>query len=509
MTLTASPSSASAVDRAAFGDLEVTETWVSSVDYRVVGRLLTSAALLIGAVGVALWGLVSLKFDASVRGALGTADFLGESAAGGFSFARVLMAVQHGLPYFVVLPLFLGVATAAIPAQIGATRMAFPRLQAFVLWGYLTATAVFVASFCVVDGPPMINLFANFADSPGSNRATDVFLGSLILVTVVTLLGATNIVATVATQRRPGLRLGSIGSFSFASLITSGVLLIATPVFLAGLGLLLLDRHFGASLLTATGVDRFWSHMIFLPSRPEALLFVLPGLGAMIDVVSAKANARPVGGSLANALLGAFGMLTFTAWAADAWVLNHMVQPTSTLQSSLVAIPLGLLLLVALGTLGQNIKNLKPDAALLFVVGMELLVVLGVANIVVAAIKGVSGPGAFVWTTNQLAVMTFAAPVLGLIAAAIHFLPASAGRKAPAAASSLAGLAAIGGLAIGALALAGLSYQSDFDNAAGALSAIALVGGLLAAGGLALSALLALGSHRGPQLSADASEGDH
>jgi heme/copper-type cytochrome/quinol oxidase subunit 1 len=503
MTLTASPSTASAVDRAAFGDLEVSESWFASVDHRVVGRVMSGAAMLIGAAAMALWALVASKFDAAARGALENVDFLGVGPDGGFAWERIERAVQGGLSPFVVIPLFLGVATVAVPRQIGASRMAFPRLQAFVLWGYLTATALYVASYAVGDGPPQVNLFGKFPDITGAgNRATSLHLGALMLVTIVSLLGAANIVATVATQRRIGLRFGRIGSFSFASMVTSGILLLSSSVFLAGLGLLLIDREFGGNL-TLGEFGRIWSHALWFPGRPEALLLLLPGLGALVDIAAAKVNSKPVGGVTANALLGAFGVFSLTAWASDSWIQGHMIQPTSTLQSALVVAPLGLLLLLVLGTIGPNVKNLKPDASLLFAVGMVLLVLLAVANVAVVAIRDVAEGGIELWQFSQMSLLSVGAALLGLLAAATEFIPRSLGRKAPAAPASLAGLASLGGFAIGALGVAGIAFQKNLDKSAGALSIIALVGGFIAAGGLALSALNAFGAARGPLLETD------
>jgi heme/copper-type cytochrome/quinol oxidase subunit 1 len=501
MTLTASPSSTSAVDRAAFGDLEVSESWIASVDHRVVGRVMSGLALLVGAAGMALWALVANKFDAAVRGVLGNVDFLGAGEDGGFAWLRIERAVQGGMSPFVVIPLFLGVATVAVPRQIGATRMAFPRLQAFVLWGYITATALYVASYAVGDGPPQINLLGKFPEVSGAgNRATQLHLGALMLVTIVTLLGATNIVATVATQRRIGLRLGRIGSFSFASMVTSGILLISSSVFLAGLGLLAIDRQFGGSVIVGE-FSRIWTHAIFFPGRPEALLLLLPGLGALVDIAAAKVGTKPVGGVAANALLGAYGVLSLSAWASDSWIQGHQLLPTSTIQSVFVVAPLGLLLLLVLGTIGPNAKNLKPDASLLFAIGMVLLVLLSVVNIVLVALLDTAPEGGTeLWQFAQIALLTVGAPVLGLIAAATEFIPRSIGRKAPAGPTSLAGLACLGGFVIGVLGLAGIAFQDNLEKAAGALSLIALVGGLIAAGGLALSALNAFAAGRGPVL---------
>ena len=502
MTLTASPTTSAAIDHAAFGDLAAhdasVETWFTSVDHRRVGRLLTGAALLLGVAGTAVLALVSQQFDRATRGALPVRDFLGAESRTAFSFDRIWNLVHTAGPYFIVMPLFLGVATAIVPALIGGNRLAFPRLQAFVLWGYVVAAGMFIASFVVGDGPPQLDVLStSIAQTGGSaaNHATNLLIGSLMIVTIVTILGALNLVLTVVTQRRMGLRLSDVRPFAFASLVTGGILALASPVFLAGLLLLELDQHFGGTLFGSEGGARLWAHMIWLNGRPEALLLLLPVIGAIVDVVASRVSANPLGGRSVNSLLGLFGALTLTAWASDSWKLNHMVQPNSTWQSSLIGIPLGLLALVALGTLGQNAKNLKVDASLLFAVAALLLIVLGVLNIVVAAIRGVTeGNGLALWSIDQSLLVVVIIPIVGLLAAAVEFMPRLDDRRAHPGAASLGGLATLAGFAIYFLALATSAYRDDFTKSATALSAIALLGGLVAAAGVALAGLSIAGA---------------
>ncbi len=494
MSLIASPSTSAAIDHAVFdGVVDPAETWFTSVDHRTVGRLLTGAALLMGVVGTSMLALLSGKLDTFQRGALSTGDYLGSVGDAAFSFERIWKMVGAGLPYFVVLPLFLGVATATVPHLIGGHRMAFPRLQAFVLWGYVVAAGTFIASYTIGDGPPAIDVLGSLVPnaSAPANRATDLLIGSLMLVTIVTILGALNILVTVVTQRATGTRLADVRPFAFASMVTSGVLLLASPVFLAGLLLLEIDQHVGGGLFGGTdGATRVWSHMIWLNGRPEALLLLLPALGAVVDVVSARVGSRPAGGRATNALLGFYGVATLTAWAVDSWNMDHMVQPNSTLQSSVVAIPLGLLAVLTLGTVATGIKNLKMDASLIFAAACELLVILAVVNIAVAAIRGVTDPNAVaLWGINQSLLVIVAAPLVGLLAAAVEYIPRSADRRAHVGAASLGGLAVLAGFAIYFIAMAVSWYRDDLTGSATALSVIALLGGLVAAAGIAIAGL--------------------
>src|ERR1044071_5987900 len=73
----------------------------------------------------------------AVAGAAGI--FIRTQAAGGeVDHFDALTSLHDALVgVFVVLPLWLGLATVIVPLQIGTNKLAFPRAAAGALWGYL------------------------------------------------------------------------------------------------------------------------------------------------------------------------------------------------------------------------------------------------------------------------------------------------------------------------------------------------------------------------------------
>src|SRR5436305_3579715 len=55
--------------------------------------------------------------------------------------------------FLFLIPLWIGIATYVVPLQIGAPRIAFPRLHAFAFWLALFAGIVVCASYAVDGGP--------------------------------------------------------------------------------------------------------------------------------------------------------------------------------------------------------------------------------------------------------------------------------------------------------------------------------------------------------------------
>lgn len=488
MTLTASPITTAAVDHAVFADLAATttDTWFTTTDHRRVGRQLMAAVLAVATVGAALSGLLGQKVDAAIGGRLSDVTYLGSDQEGGLSFYRLFTAHGMGMVFLVITPLFLALATIAVPAQIGSARMAFPRLQAFVLWGYIVGAALYVTSFVIGDGPPAVDVLLGnpVSGATKANRATDLLLGSLMLLAVVTIAGAVNVVSTVLTQRRAGLTMDNVRPFTWSAFVTSGLTLITMPVFVAGLFLVYIDQHFGGGLFNGAGGPRIWAHTVWLFGRPDAYLLLLPALGIVSDIVSARAGKPLVGGPVGKHLLTAFGVASLAAWTGGGELATAVIQPTSRWQTGLVAIPAALLVLLWLGTLA---KGVKPDVTLLFVAGFVIVAGLCGVNVVVAAVRGLTDPGAqTAWGVGQTRTLLIGAPLIALLGGVVEFAPIAFGRKLVQGLSGLAGLAVLGGVVLWGAAVIGLGYQSAFDSANDLLSIVALVGGMLVAGGLAL-----------------------
>lgn len=492
MTLTAAPHTSVAIDKAAFGDLAATpETWLTTTDHRKVGGLLASAALLVGVAAIVLTGLVAMRLDAAVRGTLASSGLLNSSAEGGWSFLRLWNAAENALPLFVIAPLFLALATMAVPGLIGSNRLAFPRLQAFVLWGYVTAVALYIAAFTVVDGPPLWSA-SGAAPAGPANHATDLFAASLGVVGVILFAGAVNILATVLTQRAPGLRLDDIAPFAWAAMLSSAITVISMPVMIGGLLMSSLNVHVTGNLNSAPGFDWVWQHTVFLFGRPDALIVVLGALGVAAQIVTNRAGRPLIGGIASKVLMALFAALSLGVWATSNTAA--MVQPTPNFLVGALAVPAGLLALVMLGTLAQG---LKPNASLLFVVGVIILLALGAANVIAAAARGVETDLNPIWTIGQTLLLLVAAPLVGALGGLHEFAPLAWGRKAMEPIAGLVGLAAIGGGVFLAAGIAGIAYKSNLADKATVAAVAAGIGGLLLAGAVALTILNLLGSVAG------------
>lgn len=444
-------------------------TWLTTGDHKRLGLLF-------------IYGGVAALLAACISGLL--FFVLAGSANVWTASGSRLTSVTTSAALLIGLPaLWIGMATYVMPLQIGATRLALPRLHNLALWTFAVGGALATTGYLADDRP--INSLASSVpdvvrgDGP-AEAVTQLIVVGLFLVALGILLSALSLVTTVLNRRADGLRLPYMPLFSWSVLATASTLVLSTPVLLAGLALLYFDHRYASSLFDG-GIagERIWEHQLWLVGQPFGLLFVAAAVGIFGDVVATHAGRPLVGFATARAATMAAPMLTLLLWAGDVSVLRSPFAPVATLGGLLVFVPLVLALTTWLGTLRSGKPRAHPSLVFLalFVV---LLAVAGLFSIV-AVFVDVEASRAEAFRNGQISILTFGAALIGLGAAATHWSPKLWGRMAQAGPAGAQALL----LFLGALALALPGYLVGL-GAGEAVTAIGVAGCGLTFGGLAL-----------------------
>jgi heme/copper-type cytochrome/quinol oxidase subunit 1 len=395
-----------------------TGTWLNTGDHKRLGLLFLYggiAAVVASCVSAAIF---FLKADATT---------VWTAPGSRLSAVNAAAALVVGIP-----ALWIGVATYVMPLQIGATRLALPRLHNLALWTYAVGGALMTVGFIADDDVPnsLTSSIAAAADGKGSDGAQLVIVG-LLLVGIAIALAATSLLVTVLNRRAEGLRLTFLPLFSWSVLATSTVLLLAAGVLVAGLVLLFYDWHYGGTLFAGnlSGARRIWEHELWLPGQPLGLLFTAAGVGIFGDVVATHARRPLAGFPVARVLAVAAPLLTLLLWAGNTSVLKSPFGPTGTVGGLLVFVPIALSILLFLGTF----KGSKPKAhpSLLFLLLFLAMIGLAKALSIAAVLVGVEGADAEAFRNGQITLLTFGAPLLAVGAAAAHWSPKLWGRVNP------------------------------------------------------------------------------
>jgi len=436
---------------------------VDTADHKVLGLVL---------IGVSLVLFLVLR---AVGSALGAEVLSAGSQVLGGNSRRFYSLYETGIVLLWAAPVWLGLATYVLPLQIGSPRLAFPRVQALAVWTHVGGALLFLAGH-LIDPPPGIGLTGREpfqAPVGGINDGTNLILASFLLLGLATLIAAGNLLTTALTMRTEGMSLGRMPLFSWGVVASSAGLLFATPVFLASSLLLYLDLHFGGTNLftDSRGAELFWQKGLWLYGRPEALLLLVPALGAACDIVvtavrrplaapppppiphGLKAKLPPLPGLvtplsghlLAAGALFAAAAFSLLAWVQDRRTLDAVILPTATVATALFAAAAGLLILLWLASLREG--SVQPTLALAFVAAAVLVGLAAGVNALVAALAGVSGTEL---GQGMIELVTVGVPTLLAFGALHHWAKKLFGVPLSLPAGGLALLASLGGtLALG------------------------------------------------------------
>src|SRR5436305_5026452 len=152
--------------------------------------------------------------------------------------------------FLFLLPAWIGLGFALVLLQLGAPRLALPRLAALTAWLFVAAAGFLIASAFVQHGAPANGWSMDFPVPSGmSGHGVDLWILGVGLAAAATFLGAVNLLTTMLKMRAPGLTLARMPMFSWSLLVSSAVFLLAVPALLAALTILYVDHHMHAHVL--------------------------------------------------------------------------------------------------------------------------------------------------------------------------------------------------------------------------------------------------------------------
>jgi cytochrome c oxidase subunit 1 len=268
-------------------------------------------------------------------------------------------------------PILFGFANYIVPLQIGAPDVAFPRLNAFSYWLFLSGGLIVLAGFLTPGGAPDFGwtAYTPLSDairSPGAGA--DLWIMGLVVAGLGTILGAVNFITTIVCLRAPGMTMFRMPIFCWNILVTAILILIAFPVLTAALLGLLADRHLGAHVFDpANGGAILWQHLFWFFGHPEVYIVALPFFGIVTEIFPVFSR-KPIFGykGLIFATV-AIGMLSVAVWAHHMFATGAVLLSFFSLTTFLIAVPTGIKFVNWIGTMWKG--KLTFETPMLFAVG--------------------------------------------------------------------------------------------------------------------------------------------
>ncbi|MGI9069458.1 MAG: cytochrome c oxidase subunit I [Pyrinomonadaceae bacterium] len=386
--------------------------YIFSLDHKVIGIQYIILALVAVLVGMTMSVLMrmNLSWPGTNWPILGTL-FPGGAPNGIMTpeFYLSLVTMHGTIMVFFVLTTAPqgGFGNYFLPIQIGAEDMAFPVLNMLSFWvtfvGFVVIlAAIFFSGSESTVGPiggwtgyPPLSALANAG--PGQGMGMDLWIISIAIFCVGSLLGALNFITTLLNMRTRGMSLMRMPLTCWAWFTTAVLALLSFPVLLGAGILLLLDRQAGTSFfipggLYLTGVlsgtspnfplhtggsPILWQHLFWFFGHPEVYIAILPGMGATSHILSTFAR-KPVFGYRAMVFaIFAIGLLGFFVWGHHMFISG--MSPYSAMTFSILTLSIGVPSAVKtfnwLGTLWG--AKIRFTTAMLFAIGFVSLFVAG------------------------------------------------------------------------------------------------------------------------------------
>jgi cytochrome c oxidase subunit I len=374
--------------------------YVFSQDHKTIGKQFLITGI--------IWGVIGGLFSVLFRLQLGFPEqtfpiletFFGNWAKGGViqpEFYYALVTIHGTVLVFFVLTAGLSgtFANLLIPLQIGARDMASPFLNMLSYWFFFIASVIMFASLFVHTGPasggwtiyPPLSALHDAGE--GSKIGMDLWLISMAMFIVSSLLGGLNYIATILNMRTKGMSMTRMPLTMWAILFTAILGVLSFPVLLSGAILLLFDRNLGTSFYLSDivingnvlpnegGSAILFQHLFWFLGHPEVYIILLPAMGMVSEILSVNSR-KPIFGYMAMiGSLFAICILAFLVWAHHMFVtgLNPFLGSVFVLLTLLIAVPSAIKVFNWLTTLWKG--NIRFTPAMLFAIGFVSLFISG------------------------------------------------------------------------------------------------------------------------------------
>ncbi|HWP17916.1 MAG TPA: cytochrome c oxidase subunit I [Burkholderiaceae bacterium] len=288
---------------------------------------------------------------------------------------------MHGIimVFGAIMPAFVGFANWMIPLQIGASDMAFARLNNFSFWLMVPAAVLLIVAFFLPGGAPSAGWTLYPPLTLQMQPSMDFAIFGLHLLGASSIMGSINIIVTILNMRAPGMSLMRMPMFCWGWLITAYLVIAVLPVLAGAITMTLTDRHFGTSFFNPAGGGDpiMYQHIFWFFGHPEVYIMILPAFGIISHVVPAFSRKRLFGYTSMVYAMASIGILSFIVWAHHMFTTGMPVtgQLFFMYATMLVAVPTGVKVFNWTATMWKG--SMSFETPMLFAIGFIFVFTIG------------------------------------------------------------------------------------------------------------------------------------
>ncbi len=427
-------------------------TYIFSTDHKMISKQFLITAVFMGVLAMLLSLFFRLQLAWPGQSFPILETFLGKWAPGGVLDPNMYLALVtiHGtiMVFFLLTGGLSGTfSNLLIPLQIGARDMASGFLNMLSFWFFFISSVIMFGSLFIETGPASAGwtvyppLSALEEAMPGSGLGMTLWLISMSLFVVGSLLGSLNYIVTVVNLRTKGMTMTRMPLTIWAFLVTAILGVLSFPVLFSAVLLLIFDRSFGTSFYLSDifisgqaleqtgGSPVLYQHLFWFLGHPEVYIVLLPALGITSEVI-ATMSRKPIFGY--RAMIGsilAIGFLSFIVWGHHMFVtgMNPFLGSVFVFTTLLIAIPSAVKAFNYITTLWKGNAILSP--AMMFGIGLvSTFVTGGVTGIILADSALDINVHDTYFVVAHFHIVMGASAVFGMFCGVYHWFPRLFGR---------------------------------------------------------------------------------
>jgi cytochrome c oxidase subunit I len=289
-----------------------------------------------------------------------------------FTLHGVIMVFLFIIP---AIPASLG--NFVLPLMLGAKDVAFPRLNLFSFYLWLTGAIMAITGmiFGAIDtGWTFYTPYSTTTDG-----TVTLMVGAVFVLGFSSIFTGLNFIATTHKLRAPGMGWFDLPLFIWGIYSTALIQVLATPVLGITLVLLMLERSFGIGIFDPRigGDPVLFQHFFWFYSHPAVYIMILPGMAIISELIPTFSQKTIFGYRAIAYASVSLALVSFIVWGHHMFVAGQSQLATVVFSALtfLVAIPSGIKLYNWLATMYQG--NIKFDTPMLYALSFLFLFAIG------------------------------------------------------------------------------------------------------------------------------------
>ena len=352
--------------------------YIFSLDHKMISKQFLLTGMFMGAVAMVLSAIFRAHLENPESGIITPDEYL------------ALVTIHGTIMVFFVLTGGLSgtFANLLIPLQVGARDMASGFMNMLSYWFFFASCVVMLLSFVpfIAEGGAASSgwtIYPPLSASPdfisGSGMGMTLWLISMTLFIISSLLGGLNYIVTILNLRTKGMSMSRLPLTIWALFVTAILGVLSFPVLLSCALLLVFDRSMGTSFYLSDlyvagqgllehdgGSPVLFQHLFWFLGHPEVYIVLLPALGITSEIISTNSRKPIFGYKAMVASILAIGFLSFIVWGHHMFItgMNPFLGSVFVFTTLLIAIPSGIKVFNYITTIWRG--NLQLSPAMLF-----------------------------------------------------------------------------------------------------------------------------------------------